>query len=343
MVKMQLDLGTLYFTFKKRKDGSRRYHYYLYQGGPKLWSGVLEGPLRHVPDDLYTAWLKERETPRVDGLFKQAITDYKASPEFQTLKPPTQRDYLRYLAEIDAKFGKMKTESMNERRARKSFISWRDSMSDRPRRADYAISVLSTVLSWCKDHSLIDYNRADGIGKLHRVNKSEEIWTPDMIEVVCAKAPIEVEYAIRLCADTGLRAKDLIELTWSQVHDDHIRRETSKGSKHGRVVRIPLLPETRELLRSIPKRSTVVLTQHTGLPWRYRWLAELITRARDEAGVESRTLHDLRRTYITRAHRLEDHEIAEVGGWSPETVTQLRRVYVSGRATIKSMARRLEK
>src|SRR5262249_18609528 len=158
----------------------------------------------------------------------------------------------------------------------------------------------SRVLSYAVDPmGVIAGNPCHGIKSLYSADRSEVIWTDADIAALKAKCSIEIAHAVDLAAYTGLRSGDLARLCWSHVGADAIVISTGK-SRGKREAVIPLYDALQEVLASIPKRSTVILTNSKGLPWGD--LGSAFVRAKTAAGMDDRDLHfhDLRGTAATR-------------------------------------------
>src|SRR5437899_609835 len=130
---------------------------------------------------------------------------------------------------IEDEFGTMPLAAVQDRRARGKFKEWRDSMSDRPRVADYAWTVLARVLAVAKDRGAITVNVCERGGRLYEADRAEIIWTADDISRFCTVASAELQFALLLALWTGQRQADLIRLTWTQYDGTHIRLRQSKG------------------------------------------------------------------------------------------------------------------
>jgi integrase len=129
---------------------------------------------------------------------------------------------------------------------------WRSKWDDKPRTADYAVQVLSTVLSHAVDPlGKIASNPCEGIKRLYNSDRSEIIWTdPDIAEFKVARAPNgkaacppELAHAVDLAARTGLRLGDLIRLSWSHVGDDAIVMRAAKSNQRREAI-IPIYDRT---------------------------------------------------------------------------------------------------
>ena len=108
---------------------------------------------------------------------------------------------------------------------------------------------------------------------------------------------------------------------------------------------IPLYDDLRSVLARIPKRSTTILTNSHGRPWRRNGFGIAFNRAKKEAGLHDANLHfhDLRGTAATKFYLadLSKREIAEILGWSEEQVERIFRRYVDRTAATKALIRRL--
>lgn len=159
------------------------------------------------------------------------------------------------------------------------------------------------------------------------------IWTAADIAAVKAIASPEVGHVIDLAVHTGLRAGDLVRLSWSHIGPNVIRIPTEKSGRALEAI-VPLYGALRAVLASIPKRSTVVLTNTHGKPWD-AVNGSSFTKARNKAlpGKDLR-FHDLRGTAATNFYRagLKPADIAEIMAWEPSRVEKIIRRYVGREA-----------
>jgi integrase len=136
---------------------------------------------------------------------------------------------------------------------------WRNKWAAKPRTADYAMQVLSRVLSYAADElNKIAGNPCEGIKQLYVVDRSDIIWTDaDLERLKSASCPAEVAHAVDLAAHTGLRLGDLLRLSWSHVSENAIELTTSK-SRHRKSAIIPLYNDLRAILARIPALQPLV-------------------------------------------------------------------------------------
>jgi integrase len=223
---------------------------------------------------------------------------------------------------------------------------WRNQWADTPRTADYALQVLSRVVSHAVDPlGKIAGNPCEGIKHLYTNDRSEIIWSDSDIAHIKQTGSAEIAHAIDLASHTGLRLGDLIRVSWSHVEDDAIVLTTGK-SRHRREAIIPLYGALRDVLARIPKRATTILTNSRRRPWTADGFGSSFNKAKIDANMAERHLHfnDLRGTAATKFYiaGFTMREIAETLAWEEESVEKIIRRYVGRSAAIKARIEKLE-
>ena len=117
----------------------------------------------------------------------------------------------------------MPIDALQNPKARGLFKEWRDSMTHKPRTADYAWTVLARVLSVAKDRGKIATNVCERGGRLYKADRAEIIWLEEHIKSFCSVASPELGLGLLLALWTGQRQGDILRLTWSQYDGTHIR------------------------------------------------------------------------------------------------------------------------
>lgn len=313
-------------------------HEYIYawRGGPRI-KAKLGTP------EFMRAYHEAVEAHRIPetGKFRSVVIRYKASPDFQRLAPTTRKVWGRWLDRVALHFGDLATAQFGRpERIRPVIRKWRATMAHQPRTADYGMQVLSRVLSYAVDPlAEIASNPCEGIKQLYAVNRADIIWTDADLKQLAGAASTEVMRAVSLGAATGLRAADLVRLSWSHVGEDAIVITTSK-SRFTREAIIPLYDELRALLATIPKASTAVLVNSRKRPWTVDGLNSSFASAVADAKLKGRGLHfhDLRGTAATRFYlaNLSERAIAEIMGWDEDTVSRIIRRYVDRKAAVQA-------
>jgi integrase len=160
----------------------------------------------------------------------------------------------------------------------------------------------------------------------------------------CTFRQRDLTTAVKAVAKAGLRLGDLLRLSWCHVGDDAITLAPGKSRGSGEAI-IPLYDALRRVLDSIPKRSTTILTNTHGRPWKPNGFSTAFGRAKDAARMDAWDLHfhDLRGTAATRFYvaGLPVRVIAEILAWSEGQVEKIIRRYVDRAAATKAAIRQL--
>lgn len=351
---------------KRLKDGTVRVHWYAWKGGPKL--DGQPGTPEFM--DSYNRAVATRRNPQNDTLAGLVIR-YKASPEFDRLAPSTKAEWRRYLDMISADvgaddIGALTLKMLDDRRCRADIMDWRNQWASTPRKADFAMQVLSRTLSWSVSNGLLAINVAAGVEQLYQSNRADQIWTPEDLAAWTKAAPSpEVDVIVRLACVTGMRREDLVKLSWSHVGAFAIVMST--GKSRGRLtVTVPLLPDTKALLHEIktqqarrhaelietakrkkrppPPACLTVLSNTRGKPWTASGLEGQVIKTKAAAGVDKH-LHDARGTFATRLRMggLTASEIADIVGWEEKRVERLLATYVDRDSIVKALAERINR
>ena len=225
-------------------------------------------------------------------------------------------------------FGSLPIEALSDRRIRQDFFEWRDQFASTPRTADYAWSILRRVLSWAYDRGKIDINHAIKPGRLYDSDRSDLIWLPEHVEAFFNVASDELKLALKLAIYTGQRQGDLLKMTWGQYDGAWIDHRQSKGKKR---VAVPVHRDLKKMLDRAPRRSTLILTTPTGLPWKSDWFRNRWREASVAAGIKDLHFHDLRGTAVTMLAEAQcsNAEIAAITGHTMNSVETILVKYLS--------------
>lgn len=309
-------------------------YYYAWRGGPRLKGEP--GSASFMAS--YNEAIASRAEPE-SGKFRSIITHYKAT-EFKKLADSTKRVWTPWIDRISTHFGDLSISQFNRaEKIRPRIRQWRGQYSDKPRAADTGMQVFSRILSHGVDPmGKLTANPAEGIKHLYSSDRSEIIWTDADIEQVKAGCSEEVKWVIDLAAHTGLRAGDLLKLSWSHIGPDAIIISTGK-SRHKREAIIPRYDALNEILDRIPKLSPVVLTSTKKQPWKQDGFNTMFWRAKQRTNMQNRDLHfhDLRGTAATKFYiaGLSIRVIGEIMAWEEETVSKIIRRYVGRSSATK--------
>lgn len=323
----------------KRTPGRIIIRWYAYRGGPliaRVEGATLseaEANERAEAAVIAAAYSGARKPIIQRGTVSALIADYKASEHWRRLRASTQTLWHPHLDHIDRVFGPTTLSGIQQRGSRKLIRDWHASMSDRPRTANIALTVLVRVLEHGVDLEELDRNPAKGLSRLDEGDgRAGIVWAADDFARVLAAATPAEALALRLDHLTGLRRGDLVGLLWTEVDEPArmIRRPTLKsGGK--RIARIPITDEIAAVLAQCPRTAVQVLTDARGRPWQGPGLSKAIRRAMKRAGVSGLHLHDLRgtRASIAIAAGATDAELEALFGWAPGQGAEMRGVYGS--------------
>ena len=357
---------------KKKLAGGIAWYVYAWRGGPQVLKSDGPSKPRLLPATLKAiVAAQERRAAPQQATLRSLIRAWRSldpnrpsSPEWSKLAASTKKTWGSALDRIEDKWGNVPLAVFNDPRTKAKVVDWRDSRADTPRAADIGVTVLKALLKFGTLRGKVLTNVATDIPRLYQGgDRAEIIWTDDEIARFTAKAlengTPAVSDALRLAAMTGLRREDLVTLTWQQVGSSAIGKKALKRSRgkrrHATIPRVPELDALLEELRARPRLDDVetVLVDDAGAQWSPDRLTKAVNRVRDildivhvdeESGIRRKKhLHDARGTFVTKliiSKPCTDQEVADVMGWSPQQVTQIRRVYVDQAAVVVAIGRR---
>lgn len=329
-------------TIRNKKTGETYHYAWRGKNAPRL-SGKPGSP--EFLASYYEA-MASRRTPDA-GKIRGLVSLYRASPSFTKKADTTRAIWTRWLDRIVVRFGDYRVGLFDHpQQIRPVILKWRSTYAAHPRSADYAIQVLSALLSFAVQQGRLANNPCKAMGHLYENNRSEIIWTEEDLARFKAVARPDVWHGVNLAAHTGLRADDLRGLCWSHIGENEIVMPTSKSGRRIEA-RVPLYGALRAVLAEIPKRSTSVLTGEKGRPMKDGPNGSDFRKAFALAFPEGRDLHfhDTRGTMATKlaATGLSKAQIADVMAWDEAAVDRIIRRYVSRKATTEAIIRTINK
>ncbi|WP_322995428.1 site-specific integrase [Castellaniella sp.] len=320
----------------KDRHGQVRYYAWRGKGAPRL-SGEPGSPEFISSYTSAIAGLR----PSDNGSISSLIMRYRESAEWKDSTERTKKERIRWLSIINEYFGELPVAAFDRSDRIKPIIrKWRDQRRDTPRSADYGIQVLSVLLSFAVNEGKLASNPCFGLKALYNKDRAEIIWTDSDIAQMKAGSPLWLARMIDLAATSGLRLGDLVRLAWSHIGEHEIEIRTNK-SRQRIAVLIPIYADLAAVLKAIPRRAPLVLTYDaTHRPVTPEGFNTAWHRAWQKAGMGDRDLHfnDLRGTAVTRFYLagLTVREIAEIAGWTEESVNRIIRRYVGRSAAVKT-------
>jgi integrase len=297
--------------------GETRVYFYAWRGGPRIQAVPGTPEFISLYHQAYASLLKPKP-----GTLMTLIAEFKASAEFRRLSPSSVRSYLSYIKLIEDEFGDLPLAALADRRIRGEFKGWRDRFANTPRKADYAWSTLSRLLSFSKDRGLIASNPCEGGGRLYSADRTDKVWRDEDVAALLANAAPELALAMMLALWTGQRQGDLLRLPWSAYDGSHIRL---RQSKTGRRVALPAGEPLRILLDRTVRRSPLILATTRGKPWTSDGFRTSWSKACAKAGITGLTFHDLRGSAVVRL-ALADATVPQIATFTGHSLRDVEAI-----------------
>lgn len=322
-------------------NGERRKAYYAWKGGPRL-EGEYGTP-EFVAS--YNAAVSGRIQPKA-GTLQSLIEGYVACPDFLNLAPKTQKDYQRYIAIIERRFGTFPLSALADRRSRGEFKAWRDEVAQTSTRsADYGWTVLARILSWACDRGITAVNPCERGGRLYRGSRAESVWTEEDEMKLLSLAPPSIRLPFLIAIWTGQRQADILRLPWSAYDGERLKVKQRKGNAR---IPVPVSGALKAELdaAALIKTGPIIVTNSFGRPWTSDGFRTSWGKLLAKASIDNLTFHDLRGTAVTRLAiaGATVPEIASVTGHSLGDVESILDTHYLSRdpELAKSAIRKLE-
>lgn len=302
--------------------------------------------------DIWLAKLRDTgKWGRTETTFEEAVDRFTDS-HFPNLKKSSQTRYLTSLLQLTPHFENKTLQSISKADLM-AYVDFRRKQGVKPGTIRRDLECLSSVFTIASDWDLCDSNPVSTFLSSQRRRKvlteapprtrylshEEELSILKLARTdydqAAARGSLRaitktmILAAIAIAIDTGLRAEELLRLTWDRVDlersEVHIPKELAK-SKRDRTV--PLLPRARAILSGLPRspRTTLVLWHRGGSG--FYDLNHTLQNLGIRCGVTGIRWHDLRRTCGCRL--LQDHHLSmeRVSKWlGHATIQQTQTTY----------------
>lgn len=346
---MKVDLVGIHRVKKRLANGDTVFYHYAWRGGPRM-KAAPDSP-EFVAE--FVRLMRDRPEAPFQGCLAEIIREYLKSPVYMTLKDSTKEGYDIAIKAIETEFFAITAKQISETGSRQLFLQWRDDIAKtHPRKADLFMSVLKRILWFGLDREMISRHPLEKVEKIDAGTRRDIIWTDDEIalfkngrkgpdgkwQIKPASEPLV--RAMLLGLWTGQRQGDLLKLTWRAYDGQSIALRQSKTGAH---VRVKVSKELKECLDNVKRGDAVtILTNGQGQPWATGFKSSW-RKAVERAGIEDRTFHDLRGTFVTLAYRngASIKEIAEVSGHSEKDAEGIiRKHYLVSSAAVEKIEAR---
>lgn len=328
----------IFKTSSARAQGPRVRYHYAWRGGPKFWSSLDDIP--EGGPAYWEAYTRACEGARADrGRFREVLTKFLRSPEYQRYAPATQKEYrhriFRAKRGIEPIFGDLPLAVFNTRKIREITYAWLDTyQSDKA--ADEAKKALTRIVRWAVDRNLIAENHVKGIPNRYKADRAEILWTPEEIARLYHAAPPHLQRVIVLMTEAGVAPVDAIALTRTNIlpgPNGH-RRLRLRRSKTAALADIPVTAALSRMIDATPEGQDHLIVGRRGRPYRQANslshaigdLKKATKGIRDELN-----FYDLRGVCVTRLVRVGARldQIATHMGWSMDYASRMLDVYTA--------------
>lgn len=237
---------------------------------------------------------------------------YLASPQFQSLKPKTQKEYMSAVEKIrgkkvgDKRFGESRLSRVTKRTIRDYLDTY-----PAPVAANRHIAVLKAAWSWCEERYEIPENPCKSV-KLNREEPRQRYITDDEYETVLRMAPPPIAQMIELSYLLRGRLSEVLAIRVEHIHDDYLEFHRLKGSEG----ELCTLSERLRAVLSDVRGDPYVCHQYSQSAFRSAW--RRLQGHMKKAGIEPFPFHDL------KAKGVSDHVDNFAGHRSPN----MKKVYV---------------
>lgn len=338
-----------YVMEQKRKNGVDFYYrrggaLQKIEGDPRDWAAFFAAyqQIHQRAEDAAAGIAADDDEDAQTATVNDLIAAYRRMPEFLELSPRCHDDYGHHLDRISARWGQWTVAACEDPGWKTHVYAWRDQLlQSSKRQTDYTIQVLKRLISVCCERNMIGYNHVSGIKLVYKADRVDKRWTLEQVEhfmrtALTIYAGETLGWAMLLALHTGQRKQDLLALPWSADKGDVLRvcqlkgRRGAKRERAGVTVEVPISPAFRAVLDGIPRRSPVMLTAVTGIPWQEsnfdnRWREVTLA-----AGLDGLHFHDIRGTTVTLLAdcTCTEAEIAAITGHSLRSVHAIMATYL---------------
>lgn len=274
-----------------------------------------------------------------NGSLAHVIGLYKRSPEFTQLKGSTKKDYLRHLEAVAEKAGSHPISAMTQPHVYKM----RDALSDKPRTANYRISVLKKLMSFAVERGFRKDNPVTGVRKLKESADKHRPWEDYEIEAFqAAWAPGTKERVFfELLLNTGQRGQDIAKMTRGQYRNGEI---SVVQQKTGERVWIPVSDNLKAVLDpwidSLLAGQLLLFANKRGAAFNDHYFNGVFAKATRKAGLTGVTKHGLRYTFATMAREL-DIPLEDVSAITGHRTEAMARHYTRKRRQARAVITKL--
>ena len=296
-VRVRTTGGKSWVHLRRSESGSRRVSF-----GPVETASVAEA--RRACLARQAAPEPEGRAARKDAvpLLRDFVAGEWRKANYDRYKPSTRKGVRSLLnTRVLPAFGSKRLDRIAPTAVRR----WFDDFSrTAPGNANHGLALLQQILNFAAACGHIDTNPARNIQRNRRpvltrfLSREEVDRLHRVLERQTGRGQRQQADIIRLLLLTGCRRGEILQLRWSEVHDERLILQASKTGRRT----VPLNTQARAVLERQPRGTSPFVFPSPRDPSRplSRDLA-LWYRVRREAGIEDVRLHDLRHTVASHA------------------------------------------
>jgi integrase len=251
----------------------------------------------------------ERTRP---GSFDALVVSYYRSPEFRGLAESTQGARRNIIENFRRLHGSKPLKGLGRSHIRDII----GAKAETPEAANHLLKVLRIMLSYAVDQGMIAANPASGVKKYMSQGDGHHSWSEAEIAQFEARHPVgsKARLAFVLGLRTGQRKGDVRRMGWQHVTGDDIAVRQQKG---GASLKIPMHPELKAALASVPRTNMTFLMTEWGAPFTSAGFGNWWRDRCNEAGLKHCSFHGLRKAAATRFADAgaTEHQLMAWFGW----------------------------
>lgn len=283
-----------------RKKSGRVYYYYQPHRNTDRAGARVRLPDPSEPE-FWLAYRKASTGSEVTaGSFDALIRAYKASPEWQWLRPKSRENYEHYLKRLSEHAGDRMVSAMTKA----DIYALRDGMSATPHAANMMVTILRLLIEWSIPKEYRADNPAIGVKRLKIEDDGAKPWDEASYAHVLGNAEPHIRRMVFLGRATGQRVSDLVRMRPADMEADGINVWVGKRREKKHFV--PLTKEQVAEINSWGCRDLErFIRTKTGKAYGAHYLSSGFAAWRDaEKALEGKdlTVHGLRATAVYDRH-----------------------------------------
>ena len=257
------------------------------------------------------------------GTFRALAVDYLKSITFTSLRARTQHLYRRDIDRLCETFGNERLETIQMEHV----LAYRDTVAGTPAQANSLMKAGRIVYGWGRPRGRVRHNPFDFRGTDIKPLKigEHQPWPEPLVEKFLAEAAPCAVFVVLFGLNTGQRIGDVLKMNWNDIESDTLDVIQEKTRKK---LTIPLHYVLKAVIRTIPRRSTRVLTTTKGLPWTKTNWSDYFAREQRRVGIpKGYVFHGFRKNAVQRLLEAgcTPKEAGGITGQSVETVLYYAR------------------